>query len=57
LTIKNLNVLATKGLVYKNLKGIMGLRSRTTSSKNDPTTWLRNSSQDGNGPRGKGKMH
>jgi hypothetical protein len=53
-------VLATKGLGLGKLEGHHGIKIRNTSqmaigSKNDPTTGLRNSSQDGNGPRVKVK--
>jgi hypothetical protein len=54
-------VLTTKGLGLGNLEGHHGIKIKNmsqmaTGSKNDPTTRLRNSSQDGNGPKGKGKM-
>ncbi len=53
-------MLTTKGLVLGKPEGHHGIKIRNmsqmaTSSKNDPIG-LRNSSQDGNGPKGKGKM-
>jgi hypothetical protein len=54
-------VLATKGLVLGKIEKHHGIKMKNmnqmaTDSKNDPTTRLRNSSQDGNGPMSKGKM-
>jgi hypothetical protein len=50
-------VLATKGLVLGKLEGHHGIKIRSmnqmaTSLEYDPTTRLRNSSQDWNGPMG-----
>jgi len=51
-------VLATKGLVLGKLEGhhgskIMSMNQMAIGLENNPTTRLRNSSQDWNGPMGK----
>jgi hypothetical protein len=58
LTTKNLSVPATKGMVLGKFERhhgtkIKNMSKMVTGSENDPTIGLKNSSQDGNGHRGK----
>ncbi len=58
LTIKNLSVPTTKQVVLGKLEGHHGTKIKNMSQmatclENDPTVGPRNSSQDGNGPKGK----